>query len=337
MIFTLTSQAPRKGLLTLSSGATVQTPALMLPTRTLTVPHLTKDVLDRVLGEHKDRVMIEVYAEDLLQNPKLCRTCPLSIHQFAGLGGYSVTLATKPAIPIDEDILKSPASSASSQSSSSSVPKMDKVLDPFVVSENKSGRVKVHMSQIRQLAERFRPDLVLCPAQLAPPNCSARQGERTLTNTRLFHEHLSKSPSVDIALPSLISNTGIVTFFSHSDLANISNGSCLYLRQRIRDVEKWRSLVPLCDVINAGIAFDLAEQGLCIQPDGSLVDLCCASFKNDSTLLSEGCGCVGCTENGQGFLKAAVHHYLVVEEMLAPLLLTVHNLHQLLLFIVGKN
>lgn len=314
----------RKGLLTLGN-LTIETPALVIPTRTLTVPHLTGDVLKRALSP--SRFIIEAYAQDLLENPKLAQKCPFGIKKLADWNDFGVFLATHK--------YKGQNLGPVPDFSSKKEKEKQKGEEIYVMGENKTGRIKMKLHELKQLVERFQPDLFITPSgfDAYPGPLNEKMQRRCLENTKLFQEYFSKNLSLPISSHYSTNNSNALLVVCDEEVNNESTSAVVYLRKRL----DWEGFLEALknervDLFSAGLAVDLAEAGKAIMTDTEmpyLIDLNEVKYRDDDTLLQPGCQCVSCTEEDMGFIKGAIHHYLVVKEMLAPVLLMCHNLCQM--------
>lgn len=75
------------------------------------------------------------------------------------------------------------------------------------------------------------------------------------------------------------------------------------------------------DLFDCVLPTRLARHSVAVREDGNL-NLCNARFKTDFTSLDENCDCQTCRE----YSRAYLHHLVKCREMLAPRLLTIHNL-----------
>ena len=317
----------KRGVISLGSSLKIQMPALVIPTRTLTVPHLTGDVLKRALSPNK--FIIEAYAEDLLENPKLAQKCPFGIKKLADWNDFAVFLGTR---KYSRQNL-GPVTDFTSKENSDALPK-----ELFVLGENKTGRIKMTLRELKELAVRFQPDVFIPPTgfDAFPGPLNEKIQRRCAENTKLFHGFFQEGLDLPISKSGKLPITEgdvIIACNELDQITTLSNHAVIYLRKRLG----WEAfLEALKDerigLYNAGLAVDLAEAGLAIMTDAVepyLMDLKDVKYQDDDSVLQPGCQCVACTEEGMGYMKGAVHHYLVVEEMLAPVLLTCHNLHQM--------
>lgn len=317
----------RTGVLTLGS-LKIQTPALVIPTRTLTVPHLTGDVLKRALSP--SRFIIEAYAEDLLENPKLAQQWPFGIKKLADWNSFAVFLATRQYK--SQNLGPIPDFTTTKK-------KEDKEQrEVLVLGENKTGRITMKVDDLKDLVARFQPDLFIVPTgfDAFPGPLNEKMQKRCLENTKLIQSYFSQIPTpISInsrIIPEEKYENVLVSFDQVSEKINLDN-SANYVRKRL----DWDGFLEALndekiDLYNAGLAIDLAEASKAIMTDSDapyLLDLKDVKYQDDDSVLQAGCQCVSCTEEGMGFMKGAIHHYIVVEEMLAPVLLVCHNLHQM--------
>ena len=75
------------------------------------------------------------------------------------------------------------------------------------------------------------------------------------------------------------------------------------------------------DMFDCVLPTRLARHAVAVREDGNL-NLCNARFKTDFAPLDESCDCETCRE----YSRAYLHHLVKCREMLAPRLLTIHNL-----------
>ena len=331
----------------------IRLPALVIPTRTLTVPHLTGDIIRRALDPSK--FIIEAYFEDLLENPKLAQKCPFDIKSLANWQGYRVFLATRKYsgtsfVPIPDFSSSLKKSESIKENENVNNKKVLCEQDLFVQCENKTGRIKITLKEIIDIQARFRPDVLICPSSFDVnygKNLNEKAHLKCTENTRIIYNYLSQNVNIPVSFPHVLGSSNIPissTILTIED-PTYSNTNCasddrpiVYLRRKFKGKDSWSSFKESLanesiDLFDVGIAVDLAEEGQAVMPDGSLLNLLDPTFRSDSSLLVEGCLCVSCTEEEMGFMKGAIHHYLVVEEMLAQILLTCHNLHTISLLL----
>jgi hypothetical protein len=331
----------------------IRLPALVIPTRTLTVPHLTGDVIRRALDPSK--FIIEAYFEDLLENPKLVQKCPFDIKNLANWQGYRVFLATRKYsetsfVPIPDFVASLKKEKSIKENVNENNKKALSEQDLFVLCENKTGRIKITLKEIFDIQARFKPDALICPSSFDVnygKDLNEKAHLKYTENTRIIYNYLSQNVNIPISFPHVLGPSNIPTSSSilTIDDSTYSNTNytgddhpIVYLRSKFKGKENWSSFKESLanksiDLFDVGIAVDLAEEGQAVMPDGSLLNLLDPIFKSDSSLLVESCQCVSCTEEEMGFMKGAIHHYLVVEEMLAQILLTCHNLHTISLLL----
>ena len=331
-------------VINIASDIQVKLPALVIPTRTLTVPHLTGDVIRRSLDPSK--FIIEAYCEDLLENPKLVQKCPFDIKKFANWQGYGVFLATRKYNGVNfghvPDFAPTSKENIDPKGNENTRGKRaTNEQDIFVQCENKTGRIKVTLKEILDIQARFRPDILICPSTFdshVGTELNEKAYRKCIDNTRIIFNFLSQHSTVSVSYPHILSlpikssSNTILTIDDPTYSSPDDDGPILYLRKKFKGKENWISFREALynksiDLLDVGIAVDLAEEGQAVMPDGSLLNLLDPIFQSDPSLLVDGCLCTSCTEEEMGFMKGAIHHYLVVEEMLAQVLLTCHNLH----------
>jgi hypothetical protein len=338
------SRVVKMRVINMANDIQVKLPALVIPTRILTVPHLTGDIIRRALDPSK--FVIEAYFEDILENPKLVQKCPVDIKNLANWQGYSVFLATRKYSGIDFGHIPDFSSSlkkGENQDGLENEKKKKRISedDLFVQCENKTGRIKITLKEMVDIQARFKPDFLICPSSLDSHiggDLSEKMLNRCLENTRIIFNYLSKNSTLQISLPHVLDTkdtcaTDTILTIDDPDYCRVKDDlSVTYLRKKFNGKSHWDSFKLVLnnksiDLLDVGIAIDLAEEGQAVMPDGSLLNLLDPIYQSDSSLLVDNCQCVCCTEQGMGFMKGAIHHYLVVEEMLAQVLLTSHNLH----------
>ena len=90
------------------------------------------------------------------------------------------------------------------------------------------------------------------------------------------------------------------------------------------------------DIFDTSICFKATESGMALtfpfeedEKGAFQIDLNKSEFKEDFTPISTTCSCYTCEKH----TKAYINHLLKTKELLAPVLLTIHNLHHFLTFI----
>ena len=79
------------------------------------------------------------------------------------------------------------------------------------------------------------------------------------------------------------------------------------------------------DIFDCVLPTRLARHNAAFSPDGRL-NLKNASFKHDERPVDENCTCYTC----QNFTRAYIRHLVAAKELLAGVLLSIHNLHALI-------
>ena len=118
------------------------TPTVFVKTSHLTVPHLTPDNL-LMTAKPGEIGGLEMYAEQVSEK-KAWSKCPMTLSKYAGLPEYPVVLATKDAECCGRVDLAN-------------------TTDSMVLVQNIGGIQKLEIDTFVQMAQRLKPDVVICP------------------------------------------------------------------------------------------------------------------------------------------------------------------------------
>ena len=142
--FALRFKNPRLGVLTMPSRSVQRnTPTVFVKTSRLGVPHLTPDNL--LLTTKPEEIGgLEMYADQLHEKTAWSK-CPLSLSGYAGVPEYSAVLATRDAECCGRKGLAN-------------------TTDTAILVQNACGIQKLDIATFVQMAQRLKPDLVICPS-----------------------------------------------------------------------------------------------------------------------------------------------------------------------------
>ena len=163
-LFALHSKNPRVGTLSMPSlTARRRTPTVFMKTSHLIVPHLTPDNL-LLTAKPEEIGALEMYADQLHEKTAWSK-CPMTLKMYAGVPEYAIVLATKDAECCGRVDLSN-------------------TTDTMVLVQNTCGIQKLEINTFVQMAQRLKPDVVICPAdRFGLPVNEKRAGkaqERTL-------------------------------------------------------------------------------------------------------------------------------------------------------------
>ena len=119
------------------------TPTVFMKTSHLIVPHLTPDNL-LLTAKPEEIGALEMYADQLHEKMAWSK-CPMTLKLYAGVPEYAVVLATKDAECCGRIDLSN-------------------TTDTMVLVQNMCGIQKLEISAFVQMAQRLKPDVVICPA-----------------------------------------------------------------------------------------------------------------------------------------------------------------------------
>ena len=141
--FALHSKSPRVGTLNIPSLSIKRnTPTVFMKTSHLVVPHLTPDNL-LLTAKPEEIGALEMYADQLHEKTAWSK-CPMILKMYAGVPEYAVVLATKDAECCGKVELSN-------------------TTDDMVLVQNTCGIQKLEINTFVQMAQRLKPDVVICP------------------------------------------------------------------------------------------------------------------------------------------------------------------------------
>lgn len=286
-----------------------------------------------------------------MENQAFANNCPISIAEIAGVRDQWVTcLATR----------------VHSESDTRSTNIING--DDFVTVHNASGSSKFEMKSVRSILERFRPDFAMVPFDEHPIPISGKRMkkavDRTLKYDKVFAEvgaaldipFLSSAIGADNTFERARSTASVdetSAGFAFSDLgsfdvfkkieliksSSLTEESFRVIRASVSPVEMI-SLLPFVDAFDISFVDDLTAKGLALQitiPEGKLdaqgliatasaetINLWDEKYFDDHSPMLDGCLCSSCCN----YKRSYVHHLLKSHEMLAGVLLMMHNLSQ---------
>jgi hypothetical protein len=313
------------------------TPAAILTTSRLAVPHLTSDRLAKVIAD-RGVAGIEVFIDKLYENPALVKTINCSISSFANLPDLPVLMAIEsaeksPTLPLNNG-------------------------KDFVGVENTSGATKVPLSEYASLIDRLQPDAFVMPHDRMKASLAANQKNLTKAaqRTKSYCQQMEGSVKLDAFYP-VVGPSPVI-----SEIPKPTELMAGYMLYGFAEPESVKAVLEHLDpskprfirgptnpqqaIELSSMGIDLfdtayvnqisdAQQALMIDLDtaspafGSscLLDMASSEYFDDLASLSPECECTTCSA---GVTKAYLHHLVACEEMLAKVQLQSHNLHQYL-------
>lgn len=272
------------------------------------------------------------------------KSCPLSISELTGV-------SQKRAICMSTRV------HSSSEKKNASVVNGD----DFVTVQNSSGSSKFDLKDLKEILNRFKPDFFIGAFDDHPMPMSVKR-VRKAVDRNLKYEKLSESSSESLNdLPFISSISGaeysgerarnisgissnssgvafcdlhkLATFEERYELLKSScavpekDGLLRILRGSVNPMEMSQFL-PFVDIFDTSYVEEITAKGFALQ----IGDFCDTEPLNlweeihfeDFKPLSENCGCHAC----KNYKRSYVHHLLKSHEMLAGVLLTMHNLYQ---------
>ena len=276
-----------------------------------------------------------------LENEAVLVESPLSLAELTGVSGKRATcLSTR----VHSSYEKKPTNVING--------------DDFVTVQNSSGSSKFEIKQISSIIERFKPDFVIGPFDEHPIPMSLKR-VRKAVDRNLKYEKILES-SVNLPFISSISGAEYVdeklrnirgisaksVGLSFSDFHKLSS-----VEERLSVLEKVSSKIdnesfirilrgpiapvdmekylPFVDIIDSSYVDEITSKGYALQIclTGNIsecLNMWDEKFFDDFEPISSSCTCLTC----KSYHRSYVHHLLKSHEMLAGVLLMVHNLHQ---------
>ncbi|KPI85190.1 hypothetical protein ABL78_5735 [Leptomonas seymouri] len=304
-------------------------PYLVIPTRRGTVPTLTLAQANDILAPAERVVATSVF--DAMDFVKPCAESGMSLSEFCGLRGYKTVLT-----------LRSSFQGAHTSAASS---------DAAVAGDNEKGRAVISIDKWSEVVRATRPAIAVELHESVPLSEPLSKRRRVAaTRSETWHAKAETLPELGCELMPSISVGGIHTagfidavprnenafeFFSALQTLKLGTGGpsmCV-----VHSVSAlMAAMLANVTLIECPLPWVLAEKGLAI-----VFPLCCGSdgdteavmplldfndniFALDIRPISSSCPCFTCTRHNRAYL----HHLLTVQEMNSDILLSIHNLSQ---------
>lgn len=279
-----------------------------------------------------------------MENDAVFKQSPLSIAEFAGVSGKWATCLT-------------------TRLSGRSEIKPANIIngDDFVTVHNSSGANKFNLQSLESILTRFKPDFFIGPFDEHSIPMSLKRVRRAV-DRNLKYEKIVESSCTDIPFVSSISGAEIFAEKERnvSGISEKSSGIAFCdihklesLEERLDILSKISSnqerenllrivrgsispsemskYLPFVDIIDTTFVDEVTAKGHALQLKFTLpfvqtdnINLWDEKYFEDFEPISEGCTCHTC----KNYKRSYVHHLLKSHEMLAGVLLMMHNLNQ---------
>lgn len=233
--------------------------------------------------------------------------------------------------------------------------------DDFVTVQNSSGSSKFELKNMKDILARFKPDFFIGAFDDHPIPVSVKRVRKGVDRSLKYEkfsqyssESLNDLPFVssisgaeysgekDRNISGISSKSSGIAFCDLHKLATFEErlellkSSCAVpgkddllriFRGSVTPMEI-SQLLPFVDVFDTSYVDEITSKGLALQLDDSCdvepLNMWDETYFEDFKALSEKCSCSTC----KNYKRSYVHHLLKSHEMLAGVLLTMHNLHQ---------
>lgn len=279
-----------------------------------------------------------------LENEAILKQSPLSIAELAGVSGKWATCLTTRVSGRSE---KKPTNIING--------------DDFVIVHNASGSNKFDLKTLEPILTRFKPDFFIGPFDEHAIPVSLKR-VRKAVDRNLKYEKISEASCGNLPFISSISGAEIATekernalgisakssgmaFCDFHKLTTLEErlellksvcsdpkreGLCRIVRGPISPSEMAQYL-PFSDMFDTTFVDELTAKGHALQldfssssTDSDSLDLWDDKYFEDFEAIAGGCPCPTC----KNYKRSYVHHLLKSHEMLAGVLLMMHNLNQ---------
>lgn len=286
-----------------------------------------------------------------MENDAILKNCPLSIAELAGVSGKRATcLATR----VHSTTEQKPANVING--------------DDFVTVQNSSGSSKFDLKQLEVILTRFKPDFFIGAFDEHSIPMSLKR-VRKAVDRNLKYEKYSEMASESLGkLPFLSSISGAEHLLEKernvSGISLKSSGLAFCDLQKLATFEERLALVksvcsvegreslfriirgsvdpiemieflPFADMFDTTFVDEITAKGLALQLNyetlsvSEPLNLWDEKYFEDFAPMAENCTCHSC----KNYKRSYVHHLLKSHEMLAGVLLMMHNLHQYYLWL----
>lgn len=301
-------------------------PYVVIPTKRGAVPTLTPAQANAILEPEERIVATSVF--DAVDFVRPCTESGMPMKEFCGLAGYCVVLTLR-------------SSFQGGHASASST-------DTAVAGDSEKGRSSVSVERWCEVVRATKPEIAVMlhePMALSEP--LGRRRRIAATRSEAWQAKMAALTGVDCAvMPSVsVGSTHTAGFID----AVPRNENALEFYRTLRALQLPEASQSMCvahsvaalvaamlshvTYIECPLPWVLAEKGLAITFPGSsgavtpatpLLDLNDNAFALDIDPISKGCFCYTCTRHNRAYL----HHLLTVQEMNSDILLSTHNLFQ---------
>lgn len=286
-----------------------------------------------------------------MENEAILKNSPLSIGELAGISGKRATcLATR----VHSSREQKPANIING--------------DDFVTVQNASGSNKFDLKSLESILQRFKPDFFIGAFDEHSIPMSLKRVRKSV-DRNLKYDKISEKASDNLgSIPFLSSISGAeyrlekernvsgisqkssgIAFCDIQKLSTFDErlklvkevcsvdgrgGLCRIIRGSVNPMEMIQYL-PFTDMFDTSFVDEITAKGHALKLDfintstEESLDLWDEKYFEDFTPITDGCSCHTC----KNYKRSYVHHLLKSHEMLAGVLLMLHNLHQYYLWL----